>query len=134
MDSQQSDGSRDLQQRVDAFMRDHVFPAEAVHHDQLATLPNRHHEPPIMGELKQRARTEGLWNLFMPDPDWGPGLSNVDYAPLAESMGRSLIGAEVFNCNAPDTGNMELLSMFASEAQKKEWLLPLLAGKSEAAS
>lgn len=129
MDFQQSERSKDLQQRVDTFMRDHVFPAEVVHHEQLAALPSRHHEPPIMGELKARARADGLWNLFMPDPDWGPGLSNVDYAPLAESMGRSLIGAEVFNCNAPDTGNMELLSMFASEAQKKEWLLPLLAGE-----
>jgi acyl-CoA dehydrogenase len=70
--------------------------------------------------VKARARAEGLWNLFMPDPEWGAGLSNVDYAPLAESMGRSLIGPEVFNCSAPDTGNMELLSMFANKTQQKQ--------------
>jgi acyl-CoA dehydrogenase len=129
VDFSQSERSEDLQRRLDAFMRGHVLPAEAAHREQLATLPSRHHEPPVIATLKKRARAEGLWNLFMPDPDWGPGLSNVDYAPLAESMGRSLIGPEVFNCSAPDTGNMELLSMFGSAEQKKDWLIPLLAGE-----
>lgn len=110
-------------------MTDRVLPAEPLHSEQLATLPSRHHEPPVVAALKEAARSEGLWNLFMPDRRWGPGLSNVEYAPLAELMGRSLIGPEVFNCNAPDTGNMEVFAMFGTPEQQERWLMPLLAGE-----
>lgn len=129
MDFEHSAQSADLQRRVQAFMAECVIPAESVHREQLALLPSRHHEPPVMSHLKRQARGEGLWNLFMPDRRWGPGLSNVEYAPLAELMGRSLIGPEAFNCNAPDTGNMEVLAMFGTAQQKQRWLRPLLAGE-----
>lgn len=129
MDFEHTERSCDLQKRVAAFMHERVIPAEAVYHQQLATLPTRHHEAPIIRELKQEAREAGLWNLFMPDPAWGPGLTNTEYAPLAELMGRSLIGPEVFNCNAPDTGNMEVFSMFGTPEQQDQWLRPLLAGE-----
>ena len=85
--------------------------------------------PPIIDELKDKARAEGLWNLFHTNPDFGPGLSNADYAPLAEIMGRTHIGPEVFNCAAPDTGNMEVLMKYGTPAQQEEWLQPLLDAK-----
>lgn len=129
MDFQHSERSRDLQERVRDFMEQHVLPAEAVHQEQLREAPSRHHETPVMAELKARARAAGLWNLFMPDEAWGPGLSNTEYAPIAEIMGRSLLGPEVFNCNAPDTGNMEVLAQFATPEQQQRWLIPLLAGE-----
>lgn len=129
MDFTHSPRSLDLQSRVRAFMNERVIPAEPVHHQELADLPSRHHETPAMAQLKSAARGCGLWNLFMPDPEWGPGLTNVEYAPLAELMGRSLIGPEAFNCSAPDTGNMEVFTMFGTPEQQKEWLVPLLAGE-----
>lgn len=129
MDFQHSERSRDLQERVRNFVDHLVLPAEAVHHEQLRSTPSRHHETPVMAELKARAKAAGLWNLFMPDETWGPGLSNTEYAPIAEIMGRSLLGPEVFNCNAPDTGNMEVLARFATPEQQQRWLVPLLAGE-----
>jgi acyl-CoA dehydrogenase len=129
VDFSNTERSRDLQGQVRAFLHERVLPAEAIYRQQLNALPTRHHEPPVIAELKHDAKAAGLWNLFMPDPAWGPGLSNVEYAPLAELMGRSLIAPEVFNCNAPDTGNMEVLSMFGTPDQQERWLRPLLAGE-----
>jgi acyl-CoA dehydrogenase len=129
VDFQHSERSRQLQEQVREFMAEHVVPAEAVHHAQLRDVPSRHHETPVMAELKARAKAAGLWNLFMQDERWGPGLSNTEYAPIAEIMGRSLIGPEVFNCNAPDTGNMEVLARFGTPEQQQRWLEPLLAGE-----
>jgi acyl-CoA dehydrogenase len=129
VDFQHSERSRELQERVREFMDQRVVPAEAVHHAQLQEAPTRHHETPVMAELKARAKAAGLWNLFMQDERWGPGLSNTEYAPIAEIMGRSLIGPEVFNCNAPDTGNMEVLARFGTPDQQQRWLVPLLAGE-----
>ena len=116
--------------RMEAFMREHVLPAEAGYADELVGGADwrRWKQPAIMESLKERARREGLWNLFLPHAGLGAGLSNTDYAPLAELSGRSLIAPEVFNCNAPDTGNMEVLALYGSLAQKEQWLEPLLAG------
>ena len=118
-----------LQRRLTAFMDEHVYPAEPVYAEQLDEGAERWRLPAVMEELKARARDAGLWNLFLPDPELGAGLSNLEYAPLAEIMGRSPIGPEAFNCSAPDTGNMEVLASFASEAHRKRWLAPLLAGE-----
>ncbi len=123
-----SEPARDLAQRLAAFMDDHVYPAESVYAEQHAAGA-RWAIPPVMEELKAKARGEGLWNLFLPESEYGAGLSNLDYAPLCEIMGRSPIAPEVFNCNAPDTGNMEVLVRYGTEAQKKDWLEPLLAGE-----
>jgi len=125
-----SERSEELRSRVDAFMHEHVYAAEEVYNDYIENAENRWTIPPIMEELKAKAKDAGLWNLFLAEFDqYGSGLSNLDYAPLSETMGRSLIGSEVFNCSAPDTGNMELLARYGTEAQKEEWLLPLLEGK-----
>jgi acyl-CoA dehydrogenase len=121
--------SQDLAQRVTAFMAEHVYPAEAIFARQLAEAPDRWTVPPVMDELKAKARAAGLWNLFLPRREYPDALSNLDYAPLCEIMGRSPIGPEAFNCSAPDTGNMETLIRYASEAQKREWLDPLLNGE-----
>jgi acyl-CoA dehydrogenase len=132
MDFEPSDRSRELQERLLSFMDEHVYPAESMYEEQLVASGNPHFHPPVMEELKERARERGLWNLFLPheDPDLGvPGLSNLDYAPLAEIMGRSHIASEACNCAAPDTGNMEVLTLFASPAQKERWLRPLLEGE-----
>jgi acyl-CoA dehydrogenase len=129
VDFSSTERSQDLQRRVGSFLRERVLPAERIYREQLDALPSPHHEPRVIAELKHEARAAGLWNLFMPDPAWGPGLSNTEYAPLAELMGRSLIAPEVFNCNAPDTGNMEVLSMFGTPEQQERWLRPLLAGE-----
>ena len=110
-----------------AFMDEHVYPNEKRYHEQLNALPNRFSTVPLMEDLKALAREQGLWNLFMPY-DHG-GLKNEDYAPLAEIMGRVLWSPEVFNCNAPDTGNMEVFMKYGTEAQKKQWLAPLLDGE-----
>ena len=113
--------------RVKAFMAEHVLPAERTYREQQAAL-GRWAVPPVMEELKAKARAACLWNLFHPDPAYGAGLTNLDYAPLAEAMGRSTLGPEVFNCAAPDTGNMEVLSQYGSNEQKERWLTPLLDG------
>ncbi|MCJ8169105.1 acyl-CoA dehydrogenase [Atopomonas sediminilitoris] len=119
---------KDLQARVSAFMDEHVYPAEAIFEQQVAE-GDRWQPTQIMEELKEKARAAGLWNLFLPESELGAGLSNLEYAPLAEIMGRSLIGPEVFNCSAPDTGNMEVLVRYGSEEHKKQWLEPLLRGE-----
>jgi acyl-CoA dehydrogenase len=124
-----SDRTRDFVERLTAFMDERVYPAEAVYDDQRRESGNPHFHPPVMEELKGEARRRGLWNLFHPDPEYGAGLSNVEYAPLAEITGRSPIGPEAVNCAAPDTGNMEVLSEFGTEAQKQRWLRPLLDGE-----
>ena len=117
-----------VRRRLQAFVDEHVTPSEATHHRQLAGAADRWQPVPIVEELKPRAREAGLWNLFLPGHH-GAGLSNLDYAPLAEIMGRVSWCSEVFNCSAPDTGNMETLALFGNEAQQREWLEPLLAGE-----
>jgi alkylation response protein AidB-like acyl-CoA dehydrogenase len=134
MDFAPSARARDLAARVRAFIDAHVRPAEAEHFRELRSRRNggdwtRWTVSPRIEELKARARAEGLFNLFLPDPALGAGLSTLEYAPLAEAMGWSLIAPEVFNCSAPDTGNMELLWHYGSEAHKARWLGPLLAGE-----
>ena len=129
MDLTPSDKARDIARRLDQFMRDEVEPVEPEWHRQMAGLADPWQELPIIAELKARAREQGLWNLFLPDAELGQGLSVLDYAPLAERMGRSFIAPEIFNCNAPDTGNMEVLYHYGSEVQKRRWLTPLLAGE-----
>jgi acyl-CoA dehydrogenase len=122
-----SDRSRELQERLAAFMDECVYPAEAVYARGRATSLDPHHVPPVVGELKVEARSRGLWNLFLPAVS---GLSNVEYAPLAELMGHSpVLAAEACNCSAPDTGNMELLHMFGTAEQQLQWLDPLLEGE-----
>lgn len=116
-----------LIKEVGAFMDEHVYPNEKTYADQVAA--NRRAQPPIVEELKVKAKKQGLWNLFLPESESGAGLTNLEYAPLAEMMGRAPFSSEVFNCSAPDTGNMEVLDRFGDEAQKKEWLEPLLAGQ-----
>ena len=111
------------------FMETHVYPAEAVYEVQMRESGDPHHHPQIIEDLKVEARRRGLWNLFHPHPQWGPGLSNLEYAPLAEIMGRSpQLAPEACNCNAPDTGNMEVLTLFGSDDHKDRWLRPLLDG------
>ncbi|MUL84377.1 MULTISPECIES: acyl-CoA dehydrogenase family protein [unclassified Mycolicibacterium] len=117
-------------ERLESFMTDLVYPAEAVYEDQMRVAGDPNFHPPILEELKACARDRGLWNLFHPNPDWGPGLTNVEYAPLAEILGRSIhLAPEATNCNAPDTGNMEILTLFGTEEQKQRWLKPLLDGE-----
>lgn len=124
-----SDKQRDLQARLEAFMNERVYPNETLYYRQLDAGDSRWQLPAIMEELKASARKCGLWNLFLPDSEFGAGLSNLEYAPLAEVMGRSSIGPEVFNCSAPDTGNMEVLARFGSTEHKTRWLKPLLDGE-----
>ncbi len=109
-------------------MHELVYPNERTYFAQLEAAANRWDSPPVMEEMKAKARDAGLWNLFLPETRYGAGLTNLEYAPLAEIMGRSPIAPEVFNCSAPDTGNMEVLARYGSEAQKAAWLEPLLAG------
>ncbi|HWB49885.1 MAG TPA: acyl-CoA dehydrogenase family protein, partial [Stellaceae bacterium] len=104
------------------FMAREVYPAEKVFERQIEEAPSRWQIPPVMEELKQKARAEGLWNLFLPESELGAGLTNLEYAPLCEVMGRSPIAPEVFNCSAPDTGNMETLVRYATPAQQEQWL------------
>lgn len=117
----------DLAARLETFMAEHVLPAEAVYDAQVAANANPHEQPQVMRDLQRVAREQGLWNLFMTHGDRGAGLTNLEYAPLAEIVGRSIIGNEAINCSAPDTGNMEILAMYGTEQQQKEWLDPLLA-------
>ncbi|MER5344009.1 acyl-CoA dehydrogenase family protein [Streptomyces mirabilis] len=129
MDFGLSPRTDELRTRMAAFMEEYVVPAEAVYERQLAEADNPHELPSVMRELKEKARAEGLWNLFLAHGEWGAGLTNLEYAPLAELAGRSVIGPEVFNCSAPDTGNMELLALFGTPEQQDRWLRPLLAAE-----
>jgi acyl-CoA dehydrogenase len=129
MDFELSDKVQGLQARVAAFMDREVYPAEAIFERQVAEAEDRWQIPPVMEELKRKAKAAGLWNLFLPDSELGAGLTNLEYAPLCEIMGRSPIAPEVFNCSAPDTGNMETLVRYATKEQQERWLKPLLAGE-----
>jgi acyl-CoA dehydrogenase len=129
MDFEPSPRCIEYKDRLAAFMDEQIYPAEAVYERQLAESGNPHHQPAIMEELKTRAREAGLWNMFLPDAEHGAGLSNSDYAPLAEILGHSRIASEACNCSAPDTGNMEVLHQFGTPAQKDRWLIPLLEGE-----
>lgn len=128
MNFENSQKVKDLQEKITDFMNAYVYEAEDIYKKQVEE-GGRWCIPQIMEDLKSKARSEGLWNLFLPDSDLGAGLTNTEYAPLCEIMGRSPIGAEVFNCSAPDTGNMEVLVRYGTEDQKKEWLTPLLNGE-----
>jgi acyl-CoA dehydrogenase len=120
--------TREYQERVSAFMDEHIYPNEHRFHEQVAT-GDRWQPVQLIEELKPLARSAGLWNLFLPDSHRGAGLKNIEYAPLAELMGKVEFASEVFNCSAPDTGNMETIERYGTEAQKQEWLEPLLEGK-----
>ena len=119
----------DLRAKVGRFMDDHVYPNERTFEEQLASGPDRWQIPPILEELKDEAKAAGLWNLFLPESEHGYGLTNLEYAPLSEIMGRVHWASEVFNCSAPDTGNMEVLSRYGTPEQQQAWLEPLLEGK-----
>src|SRR5450755_2782826 len=129
MNFELSDRAQALRERLLAFMDERVYPAEAVWTEQIGDLHGPRSQPPIMEELKDEARRRGLWNLFLPDDEHGAGLTNCEYAPLAEIMGRTRIASEACNCNAPDTGNMEVLHQFGSPEQTDRWLMPLLDGE-----
>jgi acyl-CoA dehydrogenase len=122
-----SERARDFQKRLTAFMDEHIYPNERRFEDEIAS--NRWSPARIIEELKQKARAAGLWNLFLPDSEHGAGLTNLEYAPLCEIMGRSFMAPEVFNCSAPDAGNMEVLARYGTPEQKERWLRPLLAGE-----
>jgi acyl-CoA dehydrogenase len=127
MDFSLSPTAEKLRSQLDAFMDEWVYPNEAVYHRQIAESRDPHAHAPILDELQGEARQRGLWNLFLPHAtEWTEGLSNLDYAPLAEITGRSHLAPEALNCSAPDTGNMEILTMFGTEEQKERWLRPLL--------
>ena len=119
----------ELSSRIAGFMKSHVYPNESAYYEFLDQGASRWVIPPIMEDLKQKARAAGLWNLFLPQSEHGAGLTNLEYAPLAELMGRSPIASEAFNCAAPDSGNMEVLARYGNDDQKQDWLLPLLRGE-----
>jgi acyl-CoA dehydrogenase len=120
---------QELTRRINDFFDEHIYPAEAVFEQQLEKLPSRWHVPPVMEELKAKAKAQGLWNLFLPKREYPDALSNLEYAHLCELMGRSPIGAEPFNCSAPDTGNMETIIRYGTPEQKERWLKPLMDGE-----
>src|SRR5699024_9730465 len=125
----ESEKVKEMSNKLEAFMEEYVYPNEKVYEQQLEKQNNRREDvPPISEEVKKKAKQEGLWNLVLADDEYGAGLTNLEYAPLCEIMGRSPIAPETFNCNAPDTGNMEVLARYGSEEQKKQWLEPLLKG------
>src|SRR5579862_3860340 len=117
----------DLQSRLQAFMVEYIYPNEQRFQDEIER--NRWSPYPLIKKLKPKAREAGLWNLFLPEDELGAGLTNLEYAPLCEIMGRSVMAPEVFNCSAPDTGNMEVLARYGTPEQKERWLTPLLAGE-----
>ena len=119
----------DLMDRLNAFMDEHIYPNEEAYREHFKTTDNLWKSPPLMDDLKEKAKNAGLWTLFLPESEHGAGLTNLEYAPLAEIMGRVFFASEVFNCNAPDTGNMEVIDRYGSEAQKEQWLKPLLNGE-----
>jgi len=121
--------TKELHAQLTAFMEEHVYPAEAVFEAQVAAMDDPWTRPPVMEDLKKAARDQGLWNLFLPGEHFGAGLTNLQYAPLAEITGRSFLAPEALNCAAPDTGNMEVLTMFGSPQQQEQWLRPLLDGE-----
>ncbi len=130
MDFSYSQKTIELQKKLTVFMEEFVYPNEKNYEEQVNAMTDRWAKvPEIIEQLKEKAREQGLWNLFLPDSEYGAGLTNQEYAPLCEIMGRSPIGPEVFNCSAPDTGNMEVLVRYGTESQKKQWLEPLLDGK-----
>ncbi|MBI1958463.1 MAG: acyl-CoA dehydrogenase [Candidatus Rokubacteria bacterium] len=129
MEFEYSKRTKEYLEQVKDFMDKHVYPNEKTFSEQVRSGPTRWQVPPIMEELKAKARERGLWNLFLPESERGAGLTNLEYAPLCEIMGRSPIAPEVFNCSAPDTGNMEVLERYGTAEQKKQWLEPLLEGK-----
>ena len=129
MDFDFSPRVQDLRKKVSQFMEDHVHPNEQTFEDQLNSGPDRWQIPPVLEEIKEKAKGAGLWNLFLPESEYGYGLTNLEYAPLSEIMGRVHWGSEVFNCSAPDTGNMEVISRYGTPEQQQEWLTPLLEGK-----
>lgn len=130
MDFAPDEKTRDYQARLNAFMDDFVYPAEPVYHRQRAEAGDPNFHPPVLEDLKREARSKGLWNLFLPYDEWGAGLTNLQYAHLAEITGRSAeIAPEAINCNAPDTGNMEVLALFGTDEHKEKWLKPLLDGE-----
>src|SRR5713226_9905665 len=122
-----SDKVKDLQRRVQAFMDEYIYPNEQRFEEEIEQ--NGWQPTRIVEELKPKARAAGLWNLFLPESEYGAGLTNLEYAPLCEVMGRSHIAPEVFNCSAPDTGNMEVFERYANEDLKKQYMVPLLEGK-----
>jgi len=123
-----SDKVQELQKKLTAFMDEHIYPNEPLYFQQIRE-GDRWQPVPIIEELKPKARAAGLWNLFLPEHEWGAGLTNLEYAPLCEIMGRVLMAPEVFNCSAPDTGNMEVLARYGTAEQKQQWLVPLLEGR-----
>ncbi|WP_336862756.1 acyl-CoA dehydrogenase family protein [Peribacillus frigoritolerans] len=130
MNFEHTEKVKNLEKKLTEFMEKHVYPNESIYKKQLEAQESRWREiPPILSELTAKAKEEGLWNLFLPDSGYGAGLTNLEYAPLCEIMGRSTIGPEIFNCNAPDTGNMEVLVRYGSDEHKERWLKPLLAGE-----
>ncbi len=130
MNFEHTEKVKNLEKKLTKFMEKHVYPNESIYKKQLEAQESRWNEiPPILSELTAKAKEEGLWNLFLPDSGYGAGLTNLEYAPLCEIMGRSTIGPEIFNCNAPDTGNMEVLVRYGSDEHKERWLKPLLAGE-----
>ena len=129
MDFAYSARTTDLEQRLLTFMDAVIYPNEAVYASQVASASNRWESPPVMEELKTHARAAGLWNLFLPESELGAGLTNLEYAPLCEILGRSPIAPEACNCSAPDTGNMETMVRYGSDAQRERWLIPLLEGR-----
>ncbi|BAR60168.1 putative acyl-CoA dehydrogenase [Bradyrhizobium diazoefficiens] len=133
MDFQHSARSLELQERVRRFMRTHVEPVEELYYEQVKPEATRYKTPQILQDLKRLAREQGLWNLFL-SGEHGPGLTNLEYAPVKEIMGRILWAPEVFNCSAPDVGNMEVLANYGTPAQQERWLTPLLEGRIRSAS
>src|SRR5690606_31381582 len=129
MDFQHSPKAQDFLKRVKDFMKNEIEPVEEAYLRELHSLDNKWVVLPIIEELKAKAKAAGLWNMFLPDEHYGAGLSTLEYAAVAELTGRSFIAPEVFNCNAPDTGNMEVLEKYGSPEQQEKWLKPLLAGE-----
>src|SRR5437868_7000587 len=132
MDFSYSAKTRELQQKITAFMDANVYPAEKAFHAEVAAnraAGDAWKPTKVVEDLKKKARSQGLWNLFLPESELGAGLTNLEYAPLCEIMGRSPIGPESFNCSAPDTGNIEVLVRYGTAEHKKQWLEPLLEGK-----
>jgi acyl-CoA dehydrogenase len=132
MDFEHSDKTKEILNKIQQFMNDHLYEGEKTYqqqHEEMSANGNRWQQPPILDELKEKAKAAGLWNLFLPESEYGYGLTNLEYAPLSELMGTVGIASEVFNCSAPDTGNMEVIDKYGTDEQKKEWLEKLLTGE-----